>query len=280
MGDFIFILIVIACFIIGAILLKKVVSPEGDVVFVSGAVKSGKSLYCVGKSLRTLYSRRFYVFMFNWCFRFLFYPFYCWFFKFKLKGSLDYPLLYSNIPIKCRFYVPLTRAILERESIIIYKSVCLLDEASLVADSMSYNDKVLNEQLCLFIKLFGHMSHGGKLYINSQDLKDVHFGIKRSISNITYIDRRIKLPFITIFKYKRFVSMIDDNINTMSDDFYFDIVFNFTYKKYDCYCYSILTDFKPIVNNNSLVKDLKRNNILSFKKWITISNDFIENDKK
>ena len=46
-----------------------------------------------------------------------------------------------------------------------------------------------------------------------------------------------------------------------------------TWRKFDCYCYSVLTDNKPVGTekwNKNQVKSLKAENIVSFKEFKTI----------
>ena len=83
------------------------------------------------------------------------------------------PLLYSNIPLSVP-YVPLSREILRREVRPRYKSVCYVNEASLVADSQMFRDMELNERLMLFNKLFGHETLGGMCIYDTQCIVDLY----------------------------------------------------------------------------------------------------------
>ena len=139
-----------------------------NVYFISGAVKTGKSYVTVALGVKTYKRnlRRFY----------LGYP------LLRLKLMLRHekynekeykPMLYSNIPLRYVKYNPFTIDILLRKVRIPNKSVCILDEASLLADSMLFKDKQINDDLTLFFKLYGHYTHGGTCVINSQTIADL-----------------------------------------------------------------------------------------------------------
>lgn len=62
------------------------------------------------------------------------------------------------------------------------KSVMFLSETSLIADSMTVKDALLNEEINVFFKLYGHESHGGKCIIETQNVLDNHYAIKRCLT--------------------------------------------------------------------------------------------------
>ena len=166
-----------------------------NVYFISGAVKTGKSYVTVALGVKTYKRnlRRFY----------LTYP------LLRLKLMLRHekyneneykPMLYSNIPLRYVKYNPFTIDILLRKVRLPNKSVCVLDEASLLADSMLFKDKQINDDLTLFFKLYGHYTHGGTCVINSQTIADMHYAIKRSIGRYMYIYGNAKFPFVTLLK--------------------------------------------------------------------------------
>ena len=91
---------------------------------------------------------------------------------------------------------------------------------------MSFKNEITNEQVSLFVKLFGHFSHGGSLIYNTQDLKDTHYGFKRCTSSMLWIHSRIKFPFFSVFKVRELISMTDDTVQT-SNNFNEDIELSF-----------------------------------------------------
>ena len=107
----------------------KVLISQGTITVCTGAVKTGKSTLAVYLALRSF--RRIH-------------------FKWKIvshfKKDIEEPLLYSNIPLNTN-YVPITTDILLRKVRIHKKSVVLLDEASLIADSQFIRDNKVNLQV-------------------------------------------------------------------------------------------------------------------------------------
>ena len=198
-------------------------------------------------------------------------------------------MLYSNIPLANVKYNDLTLDIIKRKVRIPNKSVVFIDEASLLADSMSFKDKITNEEVSLFVKLFGHYSHGGKLIYNTQDLHDMHFGFKRCTGSMLWLHSKIKLPFFTIFKVRELISLNDDNVTT-SNNFNEDIeqscmrliVPNKYMFYYDCFTFSKLTDdldfqvdysVKKKINKRFKRSNLKSDFIVSFKQFLTFKNE-------
>lgn len=225
---------------------------------ITGAVKSGKSALSLDLAYKTyrLHLLRFYIHYF------LTLPF-------SLFGlSLDYekPLFYSNIPVKFR-YVELERALLLREKRFNYKSVVFIDEMSLIADNFDFKDDNVNKKLKKFFKLFGHETRGGKLFVNTQNLEDNHFIVKRCMNQYLYIHHKIRLPFISILKVRELSNepnMSNVNLTDIESELKTYILFNRIFKKYDCYCYSILTDNLEAITHSKIAKTLKSLNILSF----------------
>lgn len=186
----------------------------------------------------------------------------------------EQPLLYSNIPLKDINFIPLTNDVLLRKVRINNKSVVFIDEISLVVDNMDYKDVDINENLKLFIKLFRHYTHGGMLFINTQNIQDNHYIIKRVLNKYFYIHSKLRLPFISILKVREFLYSEDNSIqNNVNDDLEKDlkvvIIFNSIFKKYDSICYSILTDNKEFYRDNIIFlkkrRELKTKEILKLK---------------
>ena len=280
----IFVFVLIALFVLILFLFFKFNSFRKfpTVLLISGAVKSGKSFVSVSIAKRLLFKQRFKVLFFNII---------CYvpklvlnkFFKKNYTLWHKLPVLYSNIPLYKTRYYQLTTAILKREVSIIPKSIVFIDECSFTADSMCYKDSVLNDSLLQFVKLFGHMSHGGYLVLNTQSLSDLHYAFKRSIGDFYYIYLRRKLPLFTYVKLKQIFSIdgekTSSNVLELND--YSMLISNKNYKSYDCYCYSCLTDSFPLSHSKlKYIKNrklLKINKFVSFKKWKGVDN-FEEKD--
>lgn len=207
--------------------------------------------------------------------------------KSKLVVPLK-PMLYSNIPLANIKYNDLTLDIIKRKARIPNKSIVLIDEASLLADSMCFKNQITNEEISLFIKLFGHYSHGGKLIYNTQDLADMHYGFKRCTGSMLWIHSKIKFPFFSILKVRELISLNDDQVvtsNNFNEDVELSCLKLFVPNKYmsyyDCFAFSELTDDLPMQVDYSKKKVkskrfkrayLKTNYILSFKKFYTFDN--------
>lgn len=265
------ILVLILIAIISFKIAKKIKLLKLDnVVLINGGVKSGKTTLAVALAIRS-YRKALLL----------------WYFKRIFKKGLEKPLLYSNIPLRCK-YVPLTKDLIERKKRFNYKSVVIMSESSLVIDSMYFKDGLINEEVSLFIKLFGHSTRGGKLFIETQALNDNHYAIKRGISRYVWIHSLIKsIPFYLIYRVREMAYTDNgDNVsnvfnNDTEDTIKYLIVSKRVWRKFDCYCYSYLTDNLPVVNDivdNTYNKDLKAKSIVSFKEYKTIPKEVINNE--
>lgn len=237
------------------------------VFFIDGAPKTGKSALSLHLARKT-YRKNVFAWHIGRCLYFL-----------KNHNLLGYPfkpMLYSNIPLACT-HNKLTKDIILRQVRIPNKSVVLIDEASLVADSMLFKDKVTNYQILMFAKLFGHYSHGGTLILNSHTITDLHYAFKRSLGTYLYIYQSNKLPLITLCKCREMVYSDNNNmVNDISADAELSMrtlfYFNWVYKLYDCFCYSCFTDdlaFQVDYKYKYDKKDLKCRKIVSFNEDIS-----------
>ncbi len=186
----------------------------------------------------------------------------------KDKTKRDMPLIYSNVPLSIPF-VPLTEDLIYRRKRFVYGSVIYACEASLIAGSMDFKDDDLNENLSLLVKLIGHETKGGSIIFDTQSVMDLHYGIKRNLSSYFYIHSKLKVPFFLILKVRELVFM-DNTSNDFNEDVEETmktvIVPTSTWKYFDCYCYSALTDDLPVEKTVVKTKDLKARKILTFKK--------------
>lgn len=255
----------------------------GNMICITGGLKTGKSWLGVAQSIQLLNSQRFKVcIVYNVIYRKGFYLLYALKTKGKIKQKKEKPMLYSNIPLNVE-YIPITKDLLQRMERPIYNSVCYICECSLVADSMTYKDALLNEELLLFNKLWAHSSKGGYLIYDTQCISDNHYAVKRCLNSYFYIHHTIKIPLlpwgIMFLREERFSE--DGNIqNNYEEDVEKTLMIHFVSKKYwkvyDRYCYSVLTDGKPKSNNikaKNKKRNLKANEIVSFKTYLTIQGD-------
>lgn len=258
----IFIFVCIALFFVFKVLKKFKVAKIGSLCLVNGGVKCGKSTLSVSIALSEYKRRVRYVKISNF-FRKIFH-----------KSLLELPLLYSNVPLAMP-YSPLTDELLLRKKRFVYGSVIYCQEASLVADSQLIRDMDINQRLLLFNKLIGHETKGGVLIYDTQCVNDLHYSIKRCLSNYFYIHHLTKwIPFFLV-AYVEENRYSDDNsvVNVQDKDVEEKlkriIIPKRTWKYFDCYCYSVLTDNLDvedrIIKNNLQTQDLKARQILSFR---------------
>lgn len=268
------IILLVIIFLLFVILKKTKRIKLNCVTMINGGVKTGKSSLAVHLSRKQLKKNRF---------KYYFKKYLCG------KWDLEKPYLYSNIPLTCE-YIPLTNELITRLERFAYGSVVYLGESSLVADSQSYKNDLLNEQMMLFIKLFGHETKGGHMFIDTQSVEDNHYAVKRCLNNYLYIHHLTKwIPFILVFKVREMVYSSDNQsaVNVFNEDVeetmkYF-ICTKRVWKMFDCYCYSCFTDNLPVnlnVQNKDKKRDLKARNIVTFKTYQTLKNGGVLNEKE
>ena len=262
------ILIILGIIILALIITKKKIKAVkySSCILVTGAVKSGKSTFSVNTALK-LYRKN----HLNWRIQHFF------------DKTIEEPLIYSNVPLAVE-YVPITKELIERRKRFRYKSIIYIQEATLLADNMSYKDKDLNERVMLFNKLIGHSTRGGTLIYDTQATGDLPAVTRRCLAQNIYVHSMIKwLPFIIIAKVKEEVYR-EDNVNESNIDeelkaYRYVIIPKSVWKKYDCYCYSSFTDELPVEDRKVKTKDLKAREILSYNDYKTINKE-VEIDKE
>lgn len=235
-----------------------------NVYLITGAVKTGKSALSVSLAVKT-YRKN----VVRWVIGKYIY----WLRYHSFSGYPEKPMLYSNIPL-ATMHNRLTKDIIFRRVRMPKKSVVLIDEASLFADSQLFKDVEINNALTMFCKLFGHETFGGTMIFNSQCVSDLHYAIKRINGRYLYIYNSNKYPFITVASVREMVYSDDTSVvNDVSEDAELSMrkmwFFNRTYKIYDAYCYSCFTDnlmLQVDYNYKFDKKDLKAREIVSFNK--------------
>ena len=240
----------------------------GAIAMFSGGVKCGKSavsLSCAFSNYKQVHRRW-------WIKSHLFKFFNKTFWRKKPREVPEEPLFYSSIPLNGIKYCPVTRAHLLRKVRFNYGSVVFIDEASLVADSQLIKDKEINTQLLLFFKLFGHSTRGGKCIFNSHCITDLHYALKRTISEYYYIHHLSNFLWwsCALMREERY-SEDGTTVNNYSEDVektMLKCIFSRkVFKQYDSFCFSVFTDDKPKKNNIIYNKDgsLKCDKLLSFR---------------
>lgn len=229
----------------------------GSMACVTGGVKSGKSTFSFALAYKEYKRVRFKVKVNNF-FRKLF-----------KKDLLEEPLFYSTIPVGIP-HVLLTKELLLREKRFAYKSVIWVDEASLLADSMCYKDLDINDRLMLFNKLIAHETKGGLIVYNTQSVADMHYSVKRCLSETFYVHSMIKwIPFFLICTVREERYSEDGNvINAYNEDVEETlkkvIIRKSVWKMFDCYAYSAMTDYLDVADDVVEVTCLKAARLNSF----------------
>ena len=240
----------------------------------TGGVKSGKSavsLYFALKAYKRILRR---------------WKLACFFCRLRRKELPEKPLLYSNIPLCKIDYCELTRDHLLRKKRLNYGSVCFIDEASLVADSQLGKDlssRDINNDLLLFFKLFGHMTHGGCCIVNSHCISDLHYALKRTISTYYYVHSIGWFPFIKVAhlreeKYSDDGSVVNAYTEDVEESLKKVAFSSRVFKKYDSYCFSYFTDGLETDNREQYKEsrdELKAKNLVSFRPaFYELSDDY------
>lgn len=272
------ILLLILVLIVFVIITRKFKKPKiACVALVTGGVKAGKSTFSLALALSKYKSQVRKVKFANF-FRRLF-----------RREPLEKPLLYSNVPLACD-YVPLTDDLLLRKQRFVYRSVIYAQEASLIADSQLIKNLDINQRLLLFNKLIGHETKGGYLVYDTQSINDNHYAVKRCLSEFFYVHDTIKfLPFVLLVHVRElrysddsqelniYDSDIEDSLKTV-------MISKRVWKKFDAFCYSILTDHLPVADkiiSGRELPDLKARKIVSFRNYKNGGFANVdENDKK
>lgn len=257
--------------------LKRLRLP--NVVIVTGAPKTGKSALCLSLARKRYLSN-----LIKWYLGKPIFKIICHFTRSNKEYPLK-PMFYTNIPVGYK-HNRITKDILHLEVKVPKKSVFFIDEVSLMADSMMFKNDKLNLDLLLFFKLIGHTTYGGSVFMNSQCVGDVHYSIKRVLGSYLYIHHTSKYPLISICAVREMVYSDDSQVgNNVTEDLDLTMrrvfFFNRIYKKYDCYCYSTITDKKLYRVDYDYCfdkKDLKAYDIVSFNVRIEPVNKMLNDE--
>lgn len=256
-GQIIFFVLCVALivFLLWFFIFKVKHLKTSNVYFVDGGVKTGKSLMCVMLAVKQYRKNliQYYI-----CYGLT--KFINLFRKKKTLKLPQKPMLYSNMPLYKVKYNPLTLDVILGKVRLPYKSVCLLDEATLIADSMSgmLTDKSkkaafdeINEALTLFLKLYGHATHNGFCVFNSQNVVDLHFAFKRNTSTYLYLTKNRKFPFFCLVQGREVIhdeahDIVNNNIGDVDDGDKPIFVSKRWYKYYDRFYLDVLYNDLPL----------------------------------
>ena len=191
------------------------------------------------------------------------------------KKKVEEPLYYTNCVVSFRSlkkkkphkldknirFISLDH--LNREIRFNYKSVIYIQESSLMADNMDFNNKERNVDLSLFNKLIAHETRGGTLYYDTQSVLDNHYSMKRVCSTYFFIQKNVNFLLFRVLYVREMINS-ENGVNNFIDDVDTTtrkVMIPFWYlKRYDRYEYSYLTD--DLDTNNQVVP--KHNGVVSF----------------
>lgn len=256
-----------------------------SITLITGAPKTGKTLlntYLAIKEYKKIHRK--------------------WFIKHIFNKDIEEPLFYTNAsisfsnlksPVKMtkngeilknkldKNIVKLSLNSLLRLERFNYKSVIYIQELSLVADNMYYQNKSDNINMSLFTKLIAHETKGGKVFLDTQSILDTHYSFKRVCSTFLYIESSRNIFIGRLLNVRQLVNIDGvtmNNFNTDSTDTMKKVFVPFWYyKKYNCYEYSYITDHLPLVPNEPYKKDT----LISFNKdYVKATTNENLNDKK
>ncbi len=242
-----------------------------SITLITGAPKTGKTLlntYLAIKEYKKLHRQ--------------------WFIRHIFKKDIEEPLFYTNASISFanvndpfkitkngqkilknkldKNIVKLSLNSLLRLERFNYKSVIYIQELSLVADNMYYQNKNDNINMSLFTKLIAHETKGGKVFLDTQSILDTHYSFKRVCSTFLYIESSRNILIGRLLNVRQLVNIDGvtmNNFNSDSTDSMKKVFVPFWYyKKYNCYEYSYITDDLPLVPNDPYKKDT----LISFNK--------------
>lgn len=276
---FVIVLIGLAVLLLWFFIFKVKHLKTPDVYMVDGGVKTGKSLITVKLAVTQYRKNCIKVAIFNFfrkCVNL---------FRKTKKAPLEKPMLYSNMPLYKVKYNRLTLDVLQWNVKLPNKSVCLIDEATLLADSMLGMSKGkekqkeydrTNEILTLFLKTYGHQTHGGSCFYNSQNVVDLHFSFKRCTSTYLMVMKNRKFPFFCLVDCRELVhDESGDTKNVITNDVDDDnkplFISKRWYKYYDRYYLDVLTKNLPLYVNYDVEKVHFRNH-QDIKEIVTLGN--------
>nr|DAW75010.1 MAG TPA: zonular occludens toxin [Inoviridae sp.] len=236
------ILLIVLAILLIVILIYSRCPYIGCLTLITGALKSGKTLMGLRCALRKYKSA-----VLRWKLS-------CLWMRIIHKPEPEEPLFYTNISVAGVRFVPVTLDILYRRVRVARKSVMFLSETSLIADSMTVKDALLNEEINVFFKLYGHESHGGKCIIETQNVLDNHYAIKRCLTFYYNIDANFSLPFFKLVRFYKIFYSDDDSVKNVvslnsSVEYSYMLIPKTMFTRYDSYTYSWLTDDLPLLDN-------------------------------
>lgn len=168
---------------------------NNSVICFTGGLGSGKTLFGVYYALGRLARRRI---QYKWKQRFRKIFNYA---KYELYKDSE-PLLYSNIPVRSPYYVPLTADHITLDRKINEHSVVFIDELGQVASQHDWNKTKVKVNINEYIRFFRHYIDGS-LIVTDQSADEIAVGIRRRINviyNLNDLVKLIPIPRFTLIR--------------------------------------------------------------------------------
>ena len=114
------------------------------------------------------------------------------------------PFIFSNIPIKSKAYIPLTKEHLTLKTGINEYSVVLIDEVGQFASQYDWNKETVKNEFQEFVRFFRHYING-RLILTDQNSDNIAVGLRRRINiiyNLDNLQKLLPIPRFTIVRIK------------------------------------------------------------------------------
>lgn len=202
------------------------------------------------------------------------------------RDAGDAPCLYCNIPVKIKYYRPLTRDILLERVSIPQGSVVIIDELPKFLNQYGWDKQAVQKNLDDFMTFFRHYVDG-LLIINAQSIDEVEVHIRRKLNSYYWFTDFHK--FLCFYSVKVLRCRVADGSVTNSADMLSDTMrvhYGFMGRKYyDTRCYSRRYSYLPAVDNGSVDDelvpvDLKQDEILRIDDSMSCDLDAVIKAKK
>lgn len=246
--------IVLALFFIYKFLKPYFLNYDNSILF-TGGIGSGKSLNSVKLAIKLYSKMKFKVKWRNFIH------------KLKKEPLEEMPLLYSNMPIKCKkgYCAKLTKDILTLKEKIPQYSVVLIDELTAIVNQFNRNEDDVRYHLNEFIQFFRHYV-GGYLICNAQSESEIVKQVRTKLNSYFWCFDFQKFLFF-FYRVRILHCQITENTTSLSSEFIEENT-KWTYgiltKLYDSRYLSERYQKIETNNNKETFKRKKENKIIRF----------------
>jgi hypothetical protein len=170
----------------------------------------------------------------------------------RMKYKNTPPLIYSNIPIKYKHYVELTKEHLILDTKIHEYSIVLIDEVGQFAGRYDWGNPLVKNELQEFIRFYRHYIDG-TLIITDQNSDNIVVDIRRRINVIYNLNDLVKLvpiPYFTLMRIQITPITITEDVMTIEKTDVGELMKHYIYhlvikKRYESRMYKHRYDHVP-----------------------------------